>query len=55
MVMSEKKGIWKKLIIMAIVIITVFGAINAVWYFGLKVRYNKIEKKLDILKLSKKW
>lgn len=44
--MSEKKGIWKKLIIMAIVIITVFGVINAVWYFGLKVRYNKIERKL---------
>ena len=46
---NEKKNIstLKKLVILFIVFLAIFGIINIVWYFGYKATYDKLASKMD--------
>lgn len=46
---KEKKiSATKKLMILFVAILLIFGAINAAWYFGYKRTYNELANKMDI-------
>ncbi len=43
----KKHPVFFKLTILGIVILTIFAAINLVWYFGVMNRYNNLAENLD--------
>lgn len=51
--MSEKKTIWKKMLIFLLAIALIFVVINLVWYVGVKLKYDEIEEKLSNCEIVK--